>query len=133
MQDLNKLPSRYFGAPIHYAHYVNGGKGGCSQRAQGAIIFKRWLPSLLTAVRLLTMEKRGVYLHKRGDISLLYCLTRSGPNKPAAEIGGIFQICQILFSYFGTHGLLKLIVRRLQFHRNSGFELETRCEKIAIS
>ena len=28
-----------------------------------------------------------------------------------------------LHTYFGTHGLLKLIVRRLQFHRNSGFEL----------
>ena len=50
---------------------------------------------------------------------------RSGPNRPAAEIGvWIFQIGQILcayYAYFGTHGLLKLVVRRLEFHRNSGF------------
>ena len=62
--------------------------------------------------------------------------TRSGPNRPAADIGSfggvIFQIVCAYYAYFGTHGLLKLL-RRLQFHRNSGFELETRCEKIGIS
>ena len=79
MQDLNKLPSRYFGAPIHYAHYVNGGKGGCSQRAQGAIIFKRWLSSLPTG---LTMEKRerGGLSNKRGSF-LLLCQNSFPANK----------------------------------------------------
>ena len=60
----------------------------------------------------------------------------SGPNRPAPDIGSIggviFQIGQILcayYAYFGTHGLLKLVVRRLEFQRNSGFELSRKIEE----
>ena len=66
-----------------------------------------------TVIRLMNTDKQG---------------PDSGPNRPAADIGSIggviFQICQILcayYAFFGTHGLLKLIVRKLELHRNSGF------------
>ena len=62
--------------------------------------------------------------------------TRSGPKRPAAAIGGgDFWDIWLNWIHFGslteehpdffklirTHGLLKLVVRRLEFHRNSGF------------
>ena len=39
--------------------------------------------------------------------------TRSGPKRPAAAIGG--------GDFLGYMGKLKLVDRRLEFHRNSGF------------